>query len=882
MSAFFNYLSVLFSGIPDALRPFRLVILLLAVAGSVFMGFGAMRFELDTSFDSWFSKDDPTVQALDSFRAQFGSDDGLFLVYRATDGDVFSPASLSAVRALTQDLENWRELDPEALGVPADVFEGLDHIQRVQSLANVRIQENTVDALVSRPLLPETGEITPEIAAAAERTAKGQSRLKLFMFSDNDEFGALVLNTDFGAIPVSTGEEVTAGFSEDSLDLAMDSFTIDVNENARVAEIKFEDTLPSTYTGFMQSLSAIYSQPEYSAAFDFYPIGSASMTELATETLVQSGYLVLAAMAIIVILLYTLFQTGSAVLWPVAAIGMSNLWLFGGMGWLSIPSSTLIALTIMLVLAVGIADCVHVMSEYLLFKREGMDHRAAMRQTFAKAGVPILLTSITTMAGMLSIAFGGTGLFVTFGVSSAIGVFLAFLFTIIVLPALLEYWHPHATDKAVKAATGWRRFLRLLGTPFRAIGWVLRKTGISWLLSAVWLQPLLEKVPAFSYRWRYVIIFVFTALFGVTFYGATQVKIDSNLVELFRKGTTLRTAYEIVDEHMAGTGSMEIMLDFKQSDALTDPRVLQAISDLQDMLEDKYGKYVVRTNSLADLVKETNKIMNDGDPAAFAIPKDPLAVAQLLYLFNSSNPEDRRAIVSDDYSRSHVSLQLRNAGSREYAQFFDGMQADIDAKFAPVVAVYPDMETSVTGSFALVMRMSDVISKSQFRSLTLAVVIISLIMTLTLGSIQGGLLAIVPNMLPAVLAFGLMGLLGIPLDTDTLMIAPLIIGIAVDDTIHLVTHYRMDLAKGMGMQKALNQTIKEVGQAVTFTTLVLGLAFAMLGFSDYLGLVKVGIFGSLSIFVALLCDLLFLPALIYVFKPRFGVKTDDDLPKEAI
>ena len=102
------------------------------------------------------------------------------------------------------------------------------------------------------------------------------------------------------------------------------------------------------------------------------------------------------------------------------------------------------------------------------------------------------------------------------------------------------------------------------------------------------------------------------------------------------------------------------------------------------------------------------------------------------------------------------------------------------------------------------------------------------------------------------------------------MIAPLIIGIAVDDTIHFITHYRMALAKHSDMRLALVDTIKQVGQAVTYTSLVLGCGFFMLSFSNYLGLAKVGAFGSLAIFVALLCDLLFFPALIMVFKPKFG------------
>jgi predicted RND superfamily exporter protein len=876
MNAFFNSMSAYFAAIPTALRPYRYIIVIFALVSTTFMGFGATKFELDTSIDSWLSEDDPAVQALDDFRRQFGSDDGLFLVYHAKDGDVFSVQSLKAIQGLTRDLEYWYDLDPVTLGIDAEVMANLDHVLRVQSLANTRYQLSTEDSLESLELIPEGAEITPELAAEVSRIAHDQPTLSLLMFSENNEYGALVLSTDFGAVPVQSDDEVVElDFAVDELDLALDSFVIDVDDTAITVEVEFEDTAPSTYTGFMDALTTIYGQAEYAAAFEFYPIGTAGMMDTAMAAMVQSGFLGLIAVFIIILLLYTLFQTGSAVMWPVTAVVSSCIWLFGGMAWLGIPSSSLISLSVMLVLAVGIADCVHVMSEYLLFKREGMNHEDAIEKSFEKTGVPILLTTVTTMAGMLAIAFGGVGQFVTFGITSAIGVALAFVFTVAVLPALLEFWHPHS-DKAKPAKTSWRRAMFIIFFPFSIIRWVSKKIGLSWLLSAVWLQPLLDKVPDFSFRWRYPIIAVFMAIFVVCGYGATKVKIDSNLVELFKDGNPVRVAYEIVDEHMAGTGSMEVMMDFQASDAMSDPAVLTAISKLQYILESEYGKYVVRTHSLADLVKDTNKIMNGNDPAAYAIPDDPLAVSQLLYLFNSSNPKDRRSLVSDDYSRSHITIQLRNAGSHEYAIFFEDIQTDIDDTLGVVRGSYPEMETSVTGSFAMMMRMSDVISKSQFRSLSLAIVIISIILTLSLGSLTGGLLAIIPNMLPAILAFGLMGLLGIPLDTDTLMIAPLIIGIAVDDTIHFVTHYRMALANKVKPAAALVQTVREVGQAVTFTSMVLGMAFFMLSFSDYLGLAKVGIFGSLAIFVALLCDLLFLPALIYVFKPSFGVKFKDD------
>jgi len=445
----------------------------------------------------------------------------------------------------------------------------------------------------------------------------------------------------------------------------------------------------------------------------------------------------------------------------------------------------------------------------------------------------------------------------------------------------MDLWHPMPKQKSSLPMYGWRLRLSFLLWPMTRLMkllwlalWPVRKlvyhSGLQWLLSGVWLQDLLDKIPAFVEGYKLLINCMFVSLFALCLYGATQVKIDSNIAELYREGSPLRTAYTIVDEHMMGTGSLEIFINMNQSDALMQADILQTMDQLQSDIKAKYAQHIIRTYSLANLVKDTHAIMQDGSDAYKTIPNDNIAVAQLLYLFNSSNPEERRAIVNDDYSQSHISVKLRNAGSSEYADFFEQVQIDIEQAFAPHRTQYPNMDVHVTGTLAMMMRLMDDMSNNQFKSLALAMVIISGLLVLTLGSVQAGLLSIIPNMIPATLAFGLMGLLGIPLDTDTLMIAPLIIGIAVDDTIHFITHYRMALAKHSDMRLALVDTIKQVGQAVTYTSLVLGCGFFMLSFSNYLGLAKVGAFGSLAIFVALLCDLLFFPALIMFFKPKFG------------
>ena len=888
MKTFLFCISEYFESVPNRIRPWRWWIITLALTCSLFMAVGSTRFVIDVTVDSWFSEDDPVLQSLDEFRDQFGSDDGLFIVYEAKDGDVFSADSLGLIDQLTTRLNHWQDIPQEVLdevGITPDLAKELDHIKRVQSLTNVRIQVHQ-DETLSSPRLIQNLVMSKDEAQQVKAMAMAQSNLPLFLFSNNHRFGAIMVTTDFGAIPMSPRFQASSSdlMDDDEIDWAGDfddpsASAFDVSVES--APVRFEDMDSGLYLSFMEAVSRLYQHPELERQFNFYPIGNASLVKLAVDDLKQAGVLLLGMVLVINLLLWTLFRSVSAVLWPQIAIGMSALFVVGTLGWLGLESSTLISLTVMLIVAVGVADCVHVMSSYVYFRERGHEHEPALSKAYGKTGLPILLTTITTMVGMGALTITGMPQFVMFGATSAAGVLLAFLYTLFLLPILMDLWHPMAKPISTLAARGWRLWLAYLAWPIVMLCkliwlllWPLRilayHSGLQWLASGNWLPHVLAKIPAFVDQYKGLINFMFVSLFALCLYGATQVKVDSNIAELSREGSPLRTAYTIVDEHMMGTGSLEILVNMQQSDALMQADILQTMDQLQRLIENKYAQHIIRTHSLANLVKDTHAIMQDGSDAYKTIPDDNIAVAQLLYLFNSSNPEERRALVNDDYSQSHISVQLRNAGSSEYAEFFEQVQIDIEQAFASHKAQYPNMDVHVTGTLAMMMRLMDDMSNNQFKSLALAMVFISGLLVLTLGSVQAGLMSIIPNMIPATLAFGLMGLMGIPLDTDTLMIAPLIIGIAVDDTIHFITHYRMALAKHSDMRLALVDTIKQVGQAVTYTSLVLGCGFFMLSFSNYLGLAKVGAFGSLAIFVALLCDLLFFPALIMVFKPKFG------------
>jgi predicted RND superfamily exporter protein len=897
-------LSDAFAQVPNRVLRYKHFVLSGLIVISLLMVWGIFtRTELDMTTDSFLDQEDPSMLALNEYRRQFGSDDSVFLVYRAKDGDVFSRESLLAIQQLTDDLRYWQQLRPEDYpdainGIDLD-FNELNHVRRVQSIANLRFQENQGDTLLSNRLVPEQLPESDDELAAIKTRALNQQDYLLAFYSADARYGAVMIQTDFGAQPVE-GYEPAVNATDIVLDdsfidfdafAADDSFDLDFDESAQIQEVSFEPVDMLGYTNFHLMTKALYEK--YDEQFEFFPVGNPPMMEFMMDTLSQMQVLGLVMILIFTLLLYILFRSFSAVLWPMVTIAASMAWTWGFTVWLGVTISQMISLTVLLVFAVGIADCVHVMSAYFSFRRQGDDHYDALSKSYGKTGLAIMVTTITTMAGVLALTTSELVPIQVFGMMSAFGVVMAFFFTLVLLPILLDLWHPGApaaddASLADRLGDRWNRLssstktgtaLVYVVAVYLMLGpWVGTYITVISLLTYVvvnWQLAILSAVPNFVAQRPWLVLSVFAGLFALCSYGMTLIRIDSNMTELTKEGSAIRVAYETVDENMAGAMSMVIMVDTRTSDGLYNPRLMQAMDQLQNRIETRYSDQVTRTNSLANIVKDTYQIMSDDDLAYYRVPDDAQMISQLLYLFNSANPEDRRALVSDDYSRSHISLNIYNAGSYQYQRFFEEISQEIDEVFGPLESEFPELEVYLTGSMALLMRMADEVANSQFSSFTFAIAVISVIMILTLGSFQGGIMAMIPNMIPALLGFGLMGLLGIALDTDTLLIAPLIIGIAVDDTIHFMTHYRVELIRTGSISESLVSTIRDVGQAVMFTTMVLGLGFALLSFSDYLGMAKMGFFGSAAIFVALLCDLFLIPAMIIIFKPTFGVKDAD-------
>lgn len=850
MKAFLHTLNNYFEHAPGLLLKQRIWVLSGFFLISAILIYGMVtRFQMDMSLESWFQKDDPTKVSLDDFRQQFGSDDGIYIVYQAKDGDVFSEKSLSTLRQFHRELDDIRlgltELADEQ--VDDDRLAMLQRIVKIDSLFNARYQRADGDTLISKKLLAQDFPSTDAERLAKKRIALSQRHFNLSFFSEDFRYGGIRIKTDFGVVPLSgeTASKEDNLLADDDFGLASD---LEVDDSIANEKIDFKEMAMDEYLAFMVALRSVADQPEYEH-FKFHYTGNAAMMEFAMNNMAQASALMGLMLLAVIVLLWFLFRSFSAVFWPVLVISFSAFWSIGFLSLIGVTLSTMVSLTFMLILAVGTADCVHVLSAYMLYRQQGHEHRTAMQKAYRKTGVPIFLTTITTMAGMSALMISDIPQIAVFGLNSALGVGVAFILTIFLLPVLLDIWHPFSkkSEKTLKLKQ------------------LQQKDAHSSLL-----QKALSALPEMVGKRKMLIVICYFVLFGSFIYGTSLVKIDSNLIELAKEDSEIRVTYKLVDENMMGGQSLEFILDMNKRDAFKNADVLKTVEQFTEHLHAEYPEYVVKTFSLADIVKDTHMIMQEGDPAYEFVPNDSILTAQLLYLFDNANPEDRRNLVNDDYSLSHISVQLKNKGSYEYTNFFEQVQKDLNQQFSGLKVNYPEMEVSVTGQLALMMELIDHISWAQIQSFAFALMIITLLMMVSLGSVQAGLISMVPNLLPAFFTFGVMGLLGIPLDTDTLIIAPLIIGIAVDDTIHFIAHYRDAWYESGDVNAALHSTLKEVGQAVTFTTVILGIGFSMLAFSDYMGLAKTGIFGSLSIVIALTSDLLLLPALISWLKPDLG------------
>jgi predicted RND superfamily exporter protein len=355
------------------------------------------------------------------------------------------------------------------------------------------------------------------------------------------------------------------------------------------------------------------------------------------------------------------------------------------------------------------------------------------------------------------------------------------------------------------------------------------------------------------------LVIVFCSVFVFSVVGLRYLQVESNAIEMFSPGVPIRHAYDWIDERMGGSMSLEVMLDTGRPDGALEPEFLKGMDALDRFLVGH--PLITKTSSMLDVLRMMRKAFNENRPDFYDIPETKEEASQFMLLYEMSGGEEREKILSFDGDVARLTIRTRSLGTRETREIMADVKGFVAERFGDSIRV------ELTGMAAWIGAMDDLIRQGQRQSFTAAVVAISLMMMLALRSVRLGLISMLPNVFPVLLTLGMMGWVGLPMDIMMMTFSALIIGVAVDDTIHFFMRFRREFSRLGRYPEAIEATLTTVGRPITFTTLTLTLGFMVFAASDVTALVRFGTLSAFAFVWALLTDFFFAPALLILLEP---------------
>lgn len=504
-----------------------------------------------------------------------------------------------------------------------------------------------------------------------------------------------------------------------------------------------------------------------------------------------------------------------------AAIINSTLALLVLAGW---PYTMVSAILPPLMLALTVALLIHWYNALAHAAARGLAGRERVMHALAGISSPAIYTSITTAAGLLSLTFSPVRPVAAFGMVGAAGMLILCFVVLVLLPPLFMHdRRPWGTGGA-----GLRAMDRVVSR--------LRMIGMR------------RPVPVLA--GASLLVLVAAVL-------ASRVEVETDLFRFFGPEHPITVSTERIQERLSGVTTLELVLDTERRDAFMDPARLADVKALQDWVASLPA--VDRTMSMVDLIEEMHWGFHGEDSRYRALPLSAELIAQYLLIYDGADLHD---LVDRDFQRTRILLNLDVHGARAINDVIDTiahrLQADPPGDFTVTAAgfgrLFGDQEA--------------LLIEGQVKGLIAAVFLIFALMALQWRSVRSSALCMVPNLAPVLLIFGLMGALGIWLDMATAMIASVTVGIAVDDTIHLYHGYRHRVAAGVNPVWALARSYQYAGRAVTATTLILVPQFLLLATSQFVPTMEFGLLTALGLLVALVFDLLVLPAMLVLLRKQ--------------
>ncbi len=523
---------------------------------------------------------------------------------------------------------------------------------------------------------------------------------------------------------------------------------------------------------------------------------------------------------VLAIILALSFRSLLGVLVPLLTVAAGVVITLGVIAGLGYSLSMISVLVPPLLMILGLSYSVHVVSEYHQERAAGGDKHALVRSTLKQVMLPVVITGLTTTAGFIALIINPIAAVKEFGIFAVIGVIIITLLSITLTPALLKHLDWLGAGAARSTQTGTPLFERFV-----------------------------DRIALFDLNQRTRIFTLFGVVFAFALLGMSNIKVSTDFMASFPEDSEIRTGFNVVNEKLGGANPLYIVVEGTQPNIFKEPANLEIIRELQDWLVSQPD--IGGTTSIADYLMLVNQAFHDNDPAFYSIPENRRLVTQLIFL--SSNDELDR-LVDTRYQTTNIVLRSKVFSSED-------MSALIDRVNDRLQQLPEHLTATLTGNPVLLNKTLASIVVGQAKSVGLALLIVYVILASMFMSMRIGLVALIPNIVPVSIYFGSLGFFGISLNPGTSLIAPMVLGIAIDDTIHYFSRFNHKVKRFADDRKATVAALKAVGRPVTYTTMGLCLGFLVLTTSELSMQVQVGIMASYALAMAWLSDFLLTPAL---------------------
>ena len=551
-----------------------------------------------------------------------------------------------------------------------------------------------------------------------------------------------------------------------------------------------------------------------------------------------------AALLIIMAIQYWSFRSFQGMLLPILTALLSVIWGLGFMGLLDIHMDGLNTATPILIMAVASGHAIQILKRYYeeYHRRKAQPahgltdkeiSKAAVIESLVRVGPAMITAGLIATITFFSLTTADMSVVRHFGVFAGCGVFGALILEMTLIP-VLRTWLP--APKAREAEREQRTGILDRGLHFLSDNLVGGRAP--WILGAALM------------------------IIAVAFAGVTRLYTDNSLKRYNSETSEVRRDDDILNARLAGTSSIFFLIEGQGQDSIKDPKVLQGMAALQTFLEAQ--PHVGKTQSLADLIKRMNQAMHADDPAYNIVPDRRDLIAQYLFLYSASgDPQDFDSFVDNDYQKAVLWVFLKDDSTAYADTLYQRAQKVIAERFPPGIQV------RVGGSLPQTAAINEVLTRGKFENMAQMALVVFLLSSLALRSFVGGLFVVTPLITIILANFGLMGWLGAPLDMGTATTAAMAIGIGADYELYLLFRFREELARSGNLLDATRESLLTSGKAILFVAFSVAGGYAALLTSDFDFYHRLAVLVIATMLVSALSALMFLRAMMMIFKPRF-------------